>query len=113
MPCCEMKMRMFEVIKEESKQSSSGGNEELKRRTEDLYGDVKKKLEDHIKALERLRKKLREATSETEREQIKKDIADLEGEIEKYQDMMEEMIEFMKDMERRRITVPNRDGSNS
>lgn len=105
---CEMRLRrQFEVVQREVQKSTGGGGSDRRPELEDLYVKAKKNLEDHIKALERLRKRLREATSEIEKERIRKEIADMESEIEKYQDLLEKMEDFMRDLERRTIKAPS------
>jgi multidrug resistance efflux pump len=112
MPCYPQRRKKFEILKEEVRQAQSHGTatftqrEEWRRRTELLYDEVKKKIEDHEKELALLLAKLRAATSEEEKARLKRLIDELEAELEEYKDMLQQLVEFMRDLERRTISAP-------
>lgn len=113
---CEARMRQkFEVIRQEVdelRKANSGElpfekKDEKQRALEDLYVKTKQKLDEHMRELEKLRKRLRETTSELEKARLQKEIEELEGEVEKFKDTLEQMVEFMRDLERRTISQPS------
>ena len=116
MPCWERSKQKFQILKENIQELRNSNNgeipydqrEEKRKAIEDLYARLKQSLETHQKELERLKKRLREATSEQEREQIEKEIAELEKELEGMHDALEELTEFMRDLERRVISQPSK-----
>lgn len=112
MPCSGQKRKKFEILKDEVRNVQAQGNatftkrEDWQRRTEILYADVKRKIEDHERELAKLLRKWREATSEEEKARLKRLIDELEDELNAYRDMLEELVEFMRDLERRTISAP-------
>jgi hypothetical protein len=112
MPCFERERKKFEVVRNETQQLRQRGEipydkqDEKRKAIEELYARMKQKLDEHQKALERLKKRLREATSQQERDQIEKEIAELEKELAGMHDTLEDMVEFMRDLERRTISLP-------
>jgi benzoyl-CoA reductase/2-hydroxyglutaryl-CoA dehydratase subunit BcrC/BadD/HgdB len=70
---------------------------------ERFAGKISFMIEEHKRELERLRKRLREATSESERKQIQKEIEECERDIEELEDILDEIREFLIDLERRII----------
>lgn len=114
MPCYERERQRFEVWKTNVQtQSSSGGSFNTKKQREDeaaeFFARLKQKRDDHLKALSELRRKLKEATSEYEKDRLRKEIDDLEDEIGGFEDTMEQLVEFMRDMERRTVNIPGSD----
>lgn len=109
MPCYAREQKKFQILKTEIEKYKGTmpyqKKTEFQKSTEELYARTKEKLEDHIKLLESLKKRLKEATSAEERERLEKEIAELESEIEKFQGTLEELIELMRDLERRTIGV--------
>jgi archaellum component FlaC len=114
MPCYARTKRQFQILKEEISEMRKSGEipyekqQEKQRAIEDLYAKLKEKYDSHSKELDRLKRKLKEATSAWEKEQLEKEIAELEGELEGMHNSMQELIDFMRDIERRTISVPTK-----
>ena len=114
MPCYPRERKKFEIWrqkKQEQKQKGEAGfnfRREVNDESSDMFARLKQKLDDHIKALEDLKRKLRETTSESEKARLRKEIEDLEKEIQGYEDTMEELIEFVRDVEKRTISIPKK-----
>ncbi len=113
MPCYPRERKKFEIFrqkKQEQKQKGDGGfnfRKEVNDEGQEMFARLKQKLDDHIKALEDLKRKLREATSESEKSRLEKEIEDLEKEVQGYEDTMRDLLEFVRDMERRTINSPS------
>ncbi len=113
MPCYPRERKKFEIwrqTKQEQKQKGDGGfnfRKEVNDPGQDMFARLKQKLDDHIKALEDLKKKLREATSESEKARLKKEIEDLEREVQGYEDTMDDLLKFVQDVARRTINAPS------
>lgn len=112
MPCFFREKQRFEIWSEEVQKSNSSGpglpTEEKKKREDEaseLFQRLKKKKDEHIKALEELRKKLRQASTESEKARLRKEIEELEDEIDGFNDVVEKLVEFTRDLERRTITT--------
>ena len=112
MPCTVREIKKFNVIKEEVQELQKQGEipfdkkQEKQRAIEDLYARMREKYNSHAKELENLKKRLREATSQQEKDQLAKEIAELEKELANLHDAMEQMVEFMRDLDRRTISAP-------
>lgn len=119
MPCYPRERQKFEIWRRNKQEQKASGGEGFNFRKElddegnTSYERLKKKLDDHLKALEDLRRKLRESTSESEKARLRKEIEDLEKEVQGYEDTIEELIQFVRDVGRRTIGVPSRDDSSS
>lgn len=112
MPCYPRERQKFEVWrtnKQEQRQKNESGFN-FRRETDDeaaeMFARLKKKLDEHIRTLENLKRKLRGATSEEEKARLRKEIDALEKEIQGYEDTMEELTEFVREVERRTISLP-------
>ena len=113
MPCYPRERKKFEIWrqkKQEQKQKGDTGfnfRKEVNDEGSEMFARLKQKLDDHIKALEDLKRKLREATSESEKARLRKEIEELEKEVQGYEDTMEDLMEFARDLERRTLSIPS------
>ncbi len=118
MPCYPRERKKFEIWrqkKQEQKQKGDGGfnfRKEVNDEGNETYERLKKKLDDHMKALEDLRRKLREATSESEKARLRKEIEDMEKEVEGYEKTIDDLMEFVREVERRTISIPGQKDGN-
>ena len=117
MPCDRMLREKWSVKQEEVREmekkfpSPEEYQEKGKKALEEFAGRVAKAIEDHKEELKRLRKRLQEATSESERRAIEKEIADVEEDLDALMDIMEEVRQFFEDLERRTIQHPKKEKS--
>jgi len=105
----------FEIVKSEIEEMRSKGEmpydqkEQKRKAIEDLYAKLKESYDTHSKELERLKKRLKDATSELEREQILKEMAELEKELAGMHSALEDLVEYMRDLDRRTVSQPQKD----
>lgn len=114
MPCYPRERKKFEIWRQKKQEQKQKGNTGFNFRKEvndegnETYERLTKKLDDHIKALEDLMRKLREATSESEKARLRKEIEAMEKEVEGYEKTLDDLFEFVRDVERRTLSIPNK-----
>lgn len=114
MPCEPRERKKFEVWRQEKQEQKQKENigfnfrKEVNNEGNEIYNRLKSKLDDHIKALDDLKKKLSEATSELEKDRLRKEIDELEKELQGFEDTIRDLMEFVRDVERRTISIPNK-----
>lgn len=114
MPCYERNKQKWQIVKEEINQLRQKGEapnyeqkERYRKSIEELYAKLKESLESHDKERERLLKRLKDPNlTEAEREEILKELSELDKELAGMHDTLEQMLEYMRDMERRTISTP-------
>ncbi len=115
MVCEARERKKFEVWREqkqEQKQKDASGfnfRKDVNAEGQQMFSRLQQKLEAHIKALEDLKKKLSAATGEDEKARLRKEIEDLEKEIQGFEDTMDELLKFVQDAQRRTISTPTKE----
>gem|GEM_PF-4470580 len=103
--------QQFQIVREEviriqnTKNVDSEEQRDTQKNLESFYNRLIERYESHAKELERLKKKLKETTSQSERERLEKEIAELEAELESMKDIVQQMEELIRDLSRRTLKI--------